>query len=237
MFDQHFTAIFYFFFGLFTCLVVQILLKPKKSDEYMELMPQGSRFYLNIFFLNSKEVKENIVRSKVTKRRPILRALGKRLAVNLISDEKLMEKIGQDLISSIPPRLELLAIQASASVVYIKSAFICIEVDLLSIDLPKLIEENAGLEKSQKIVKLFEWLDIPYAQKTTEISLVKLLASKVKNALPNTIQQKLQDKLIAEVEIVVLEDDEQGAFLCQTIKQLNKIPTSEKSAAVSAVPE
>lgn len=243
---------FYFLFGFFICSSLNTLSKSRVENDSNSgaignlmrgnnelneanegpIQAQPSvRFYLNIFFLNRKEVLENIVRSKVSRKRRLIRALAKRAAVNLVSDEKLLEKIGQDLIQTIPFKLSLIGVRAEASIVYLQSAYICVEVDLMSVDIEKLIEVNANVETAMKAKSFFDYINIPTIKSLAETYLVKLISGKIMSNLPQTVIEKLQDKLVAEVDIVTLDDIEQGPFLIQTIQYLNSIQNSNKTAS------
>lgn len=214
-------------FGIFLTLFAYILLfRAKKSDLYVE---SSTRIYLNIFLRNRKDVLENIVRRKVSKNRRFMRAIAKRLAVNLVTDSKMIEKVGNDLKASIPSRLELAGLRSTANIVYQQSAFICIEINLLSVDLIKSIENNGGKSKAQKLKSFFDAIPIPGALPFIEYLLALKAKGKIIKQLPITIKQKLQDKLVADVDIYALEDDEQGPFLIQTIQQLKASTSKDKN--------
>lgn len=200
-----------------------IISKKNKCEYITESISSNSRFYLNIFFLNRKEVLENIVRKKVSKKRPVLRAFAKRLAVNLVSDQKLVEKVGADLKWSIPEKLELQGIRASSSIAYVQSAFICVEVNILSVDIKKILSQNAGSNKSSSSFLDTLFTIFPSSKTFIETQLVKLVSGKVIKMIPQVVREKLQDKLIAEVEIIALTDNEQGPFLLQTIQNLRGV--------------
>jgi hypothetical protein len=74
------------------------------------------------------------VRSKISTNAPVLRAVMKRLIVNLVNDEKLAGKIGEDLCRSIPFKLSLMGLDAQATIVYQHSAYLCLEVFVKSLD-------------------------------------------------------------------------------------------------------
>lgn len=221
------SSIFYFLYGYCVCLFVSILLDRKKYEsrdagEDDTAVASHPRFYINIFLTNSKEVLENIVRKKVSRKRRVLRALAKRVAVNLISDESLTGKIAEDLISSIPMKLGLIGVRATASLAYQQSAYICIDIELPSVDIVKLIEVNAGPAAAEKLAKMLEYIGIPAVTNMIESFMIKLIYRKIMTNLPQTIQEKLEDKLVAEVDIITLSEEEQGPFLIQTIQQLKE---------------
>jgi len=176
-----------------------------------------------MFFLNKKEIVENIVRSRVSRRTPILRAVAKRLVNNLLSDEKLASRIGDDICKLIIVRLEKLGVKASTRLAYQQSAFLCIEIVVEDIDVMKFLQENISTQKAatnyEKIRKLlpYDW----FHQWLTSL-LINKLCKKLLVQLPETIQEKLQFKLAAEVEIVGCSSNEQGPFLLDTIKLLSE---------------
>jgi hypothetical protein len=223
-----FVECFYFVFGFFFALYIVILWRRRKSEfDYVpptetEAICEHSRFYLNVFFLNRKEVLENIVRQKVSRSRPVIRALAKRLAVNLVSDEKLLERIGNDLKTSIPMRLALQGIIGTSNVVYQQSAFICVEVNITSVNLTKLLGLSDDSEQARKLEDFFDWVNMPQFKSLLESVVVRIASSKVMKQLPQTVKEKLQTKLLAEIEVVTLTDSEQGPFLVQTMQTLDE---------------
>jgi hypothetical protein len=176
-----------------------------------------------MFFLNKKEIVENIVRSRVSRRTPILRAIAKRLVNNLISDEKLVNRIGDDICKLILIRLEKLGVKAVTRLAYQQSAYLCIEIVVEDIDVMKFLQENISTQnaakKYDKIRKLipYDW----FHQWVTSL-LVQKLNKRLLVQLPDIIQEKLQFKLSAEVEIVSCSSNEQGPFLLDTIKLLSE---------------
>jgi predicted RecB family endonuclease len=224
------TIIFYFLFGYVTCLFFSILNKKNKSVYGTEetdypIYGHTPRFYVNIFLTNRKEVIENMVRKNVSRKRPVLRALAKRLAVNLVSDESLAAKVANDLIKTIPSKLSLIGARAVATIAYTQSAYICIEVEIPSVDIIKLIEVNSGSAAAAKLTGILAYIGLPVITNLVESLMARVVCKKVMTQLPQTIQEKLEDKLIAEVDIIALSEEEQGPFLINTIQQLNS--TSE----------
>ena len=215
-----FESISIFLFGFFCSLYVSLLLSSSKDrdDEVNK-----SRIFLNMFFLNKKEIVENIVRSRVSRRTPILRAIAKRLVNNLISDEKLVNRIGDDMCKLILIRLEKLGVKAVTRLAYQQSAYLCIEIVVEDIDVMKFLQENISTQnaakKYDKIRKLipYDW----FHQWVTSL-LIQKLNKRLLVQLPDIIQEKLQFKLSAEVEIVSCSSNEQGPFLLDTIKLLSE---------------
>ena len=218
-----------FIFGGLAVLFVMILMRKKRKEgkDYDEAICEDSRFYLNIFFNNRKEIVENIVRSKVSRNKVLLRAVAKRFAVKLMT-EKLINKVANDLIVTIPKKLELQSIIATASIVHQHSSYLCIEVNIVGVDFLLSIARNGGQEKADKTRRFLESFGFPSIINFINTNLVRLAASKVIKALPTTIVSKLQDKLTADLDVICLNDREQGPFLCQTLQQLKMEDEKEK---------
>lgn len=222
--------LFSFIFGVLVALFVMVLMRRRKSLEkdVDETVCEDSRFYLNIFFLNRKEIVENMVRSKVDRKKVLVRALAKRFAVKVVTDEKLISKVAQDLVVVIPTKLELQGIVSNASVVYQQGSFLCIEVNITAVDFLKITERQGSAEKADKIRQFLTSFGLPNLITFINTQLVRVAAKKVMTSLPSTIISKLQDKLTADLDVVCLNDAEQGPFLCQTLQSLNKEADEEK---------
>ena len=218
-----FESLFIFIFGFCCSLYVCILFS---SSQDRDSEANKSRIFLNIFFLNKKEIVENIVRSRVSRRTPILRAVAKRLVNNLISDQKLAGRIGDDICKLIIIRLEKLGVKALTRIAYQQSAYICIEISVDEIDATKFLQENVSTQNAAKNYEKIKNL-LPYDWFTEWVGsfLINKLNKKLIVQLPETIQEKLQFKLSADVEIVGCSSNEHGPFLTDTIKLL----TEEKS--------
>ena len=219
-----------FMFGVLLTIFISIFIRRKKRDakDYDEAICEDSRFYLNIFFNNRKEIVENIVRSKVSRRKTLLRAVAKRFAVKLVTDEILISTVADDLIVTIPKKLELQSIIATATLVHQHSSFLCIEVNLIGVDFLSSMERNAGKENADKTRRFLESFGFPNIINFINTNLVRIAAGKVIKALPSTLISKLQDKLTADIDVICLNDAEQGPFICQTLQQLKLDDEKEK---------
>ena len=207
---------------------------PRSKDDQSQsdkedTPPAGtSRFWVNIFVLNRREVLENIVRNKISKSKPVRRALAKRLAVNLVSDEKLVGKIGEELSTSISVRLESIGVRSVACIAYQQSAFISVEVILLSIDVRRVLEVRAGELALKKYDNLMQ-RKIPFLGSIIDFLLTSFVFGKVRRQLSLMIKEKLNDKLTAEVEIFTCTEEEQGPFIMSTLSNLNEKDKNEES--------
>lgn len=209
------SKIFYFFFGMFMSAYLYVLFLKKKSSPHHK----HERFYINIFFLDREEFIRNIVRSKVSKSRWLIRALAKRAAVALLTGD-IVEKIGHNLCKSIPERLDVMGVRCTANIGYTQAAFICIEVALVEVDLPKFILYNAGEAASLKIKNMITKMFFPSLEKFVNEFLLAFLKGKLMKQLPVTLMDKLQDKMNAEIELICCTEEEQGPFLVDTIQQI-----------------
>jgi hypothetical protein len=175
---------------------------------------------------------QNIVRSKISRNSPVLRAVTKRLIVGLVNDEKLASKIGADLCSTIPSRLDNMGITAVATVVYQQSSYLCLEVDIASLNVRKFLEKSArGPGALTMYNKICDMLKSEAFENWVERLLTNIVTKKLMTSLPQTIVEKLQLKLTAQVELIACSDAEQGPFLISTMQELN---TSKKMKADKA---
>eukprot|EP00600_Ochromonadales_sp_CCMP1393_P003012 CAMPEP_0174986318 /NCGR_PEP_ID=MMETSP0004_2-20121128/18871_1 /TAXON_ID=420556 /ORGANISM="Ochromonas sp., Strain CCMP1393" /LENGTH=191 /DNA_ID=CAMNT_0016239145 /DNA_START=167 /DNA_END=742 /DNA_ORIENTATION=- len=173
-----------------------------------------------MFFLDRKELLRNIVRSKVPRNRPLIRALSKRAAVTLLS-KQIVEKVASNLCGVIPEVLGRMGIKADVNIIYTKAAFVCLEVSMTQVDIPQLILYNAGEEASLKIKALLEKISFPKLDDIINQFLLGFFVRKLMDRLPTMLKQKLQDKMYADVELVACSEEDLGPFLAQTIYQLN----------------
>lgn len=225
------SKIFYFFFGMCMAAYLYILFLKKRSNNH-----KHERFFINIFFLDREEFIRNIVRSKVSKSRPLIRALAKRAAVALLTNE-IVEKIGQNLCKSIPERLDIMGVRCNVTIGYNQAAFICIDVSLVDVDLPKFILYNAGESASLKVKEMISKMFFPSLASFVNKMLLAFLKGKLMKQLPVTLMDKLQDKMNAEIELICCTEEEQGPFLVDTIQQIKLLATNTSQASVEAEPQ
>ena len=214
------SAVFYYFFG-FVSAVYVVLLWFKIFYKTSEPQSKAVKFYLNMFFLDRKELLRNIVRSKVSRNMPVVRALSKRAAVALLNNT-IVEKVAVNLCKIIPDNLGKMGVRCSVNVIYTKAAFVCIEVAMYKIDIPTLIEYNAGEMAILKIKKLIERVSFPKLNELINQFLLNFFLKKLLEKLPMQLKTKLQDKMYADVELFSCNEDDLGPFLAQTMNQLNR---------------
>jgi hypothetical protein len=237
MFDS-LISVFYFFFGVFATIYFSILFKKKVKQNDLIQKPNGYRIFLNLFFLNGKEVVENLVRSKISKKSPVARALAKRLMVRLVTDERLVGNMGAELSKTIPERLAISGIHTTVNIVYAQSAFVCFEILINKIDIPKTIETSSGVQAGINTKKFLEKYSFKRMDDFLNRILLNIVGSKLMVQLPIMIREKLMDKLQADIVILALNDEEQGPFIIQTINQLNNNTEQlKKSASVEVKPK
>jgi hypothetical protein len=231
-----FSSIFYFIFGFATALYIVILWSKvfgnSKSDD--QTKSTAVKFYLNIFFLDRKELLRNIVRSKISRNLPLLRAAAKRAAVALLNNV-IVEKVAANLCKVIPENLGKMGIRCSVNIIFTKASFLCIEVAMTKVDIPTLIEFNAGETAGQKVRDILERASFPKLNEAINSFLLNFFEKKLMEKLPMQLKQKLQDKMYADLEIVACTEEDLGSFLAQTLYQLNISPGYVGTEPVSTV--
>ena len=213
-------SIFYITFGIFLTLFFQILSKKEKKSQ-----EKSKKLYINIFFFDRREVVRNIIRSKISRNRPFIRALAKRAAVALLANE-IVSRIGNDLASQIPQRFSFIGLNSKACIAYIQTGFLCIELTVESIDLHRFVELNGSKEKADNFMSLLEKYSLPFLTQYFEKFLLNFLVNKISNQLPTNIKDKLMMKMNAEVEVLCCNEKEQGPVLLNVIQQLNAKSTT-----------
>jgi len=218
---SYFASLFYFIFGFASALYVVILwskMYGAKSDEPTNKIPV--KFYLNIFFLDRKELLRNMVRSKVSRNMPLLRAFSKRAAVALLNNV-IVEKVAANLCQVIPQNLGKMGIRCTVTVIYTKGSFLCIEVAMNKVDIPALVEFGAGETAGQKVKDMIERLSFPRLNELINyLMLTYMFKRKLMDKLPTQLKQKLQDKMYADLEIFSCTEEELGPQLAQTLLSL-----------------
>lgn len=201
-----------------------------KSDE---LAPGKTsvKFYLNIFFLDRKELLRNMVRSKVSRNMPVLRALSKRAAVALLNNV-IVEKVAANLCKVIPENLGKMGIRCNVNIIYTKASFLCIEVAMYKVDIPALVEFSAGEVAGQKVKDLIERHSFPKLNEFINyMMLTYMFQRKLMDKLPVQLKQKLQDKMYADLEIFSCTEEELGPSLAQTLFSLQSPQNPQNSSS------
>jgi hypothetical protein len=231
--------LFYFWYGVFATIYFYILFfKKSESSSSSQQNSQNEKsgkqssinygtnkesyvkkIYLNMYFVDRKEVVRNIIRSKVPRSRPIIRALAKRAAVALL-EKGIVERVASMLCQAIPERMEMMGVKANVSLGYTMKAYACIELTMVSLDFHKFLAFNAGKDKATAIMNAFERFSIPAVNNWLQRTLLEFMAGKMKTNLPITMKEKLYGKMNAEVEIIPCSEEEQGPYLVQTIALL-----------------
>lgn len=224
-------ALHYFLFG--ATFVVYLYVLFTKKREKVTTGAANKRVYLNVFFQDPKECIRSIVRSKVPKNYPVIRALAKRAAVVLL-EKGIVERVANNLCSAVPERLGIMGVKCLATVAYSQSAFVCIEVTLLDLDLLQFLCFNAGKETGDKIVGFLEEYGLPAITEYLRTFILNFMANKLLTQLPATMKEKLYSKMNAEVELIACPEEDQGPFLAQTIYQLNLDKPTTKEEPLSS---
>ena len=233
---SYFASTFYYFFGFVSALYVVILwnkVSSSKSEETSIRAPV--KFYLNLFFLDRKELLRNIVRSKVSRSNPVLRALSKRAAVALLNNV-IVDKVAANLCQVIPQNLGKMGIRCKVNVIYTKNSFLCIEVSMHKVDIPALVEFGGGEAAGQKVKDLIERFSFPKLNELINyLMLTYMFQRKLMDKLPVQLKQKLQDKMYADLEIFSCTEEELGPYLAQTLFSM-QTPPKEAPPAIESPP-
>lgn len=229
-----FSGLFYFLFGSVTTVYLTMLFFHKK--EAQKNKDGVKRIYINIFFQDPKECIRNIVRSKVSRSRPLIRALAKRAAVALL-ESGIVDKIAGNLCEAVPARLSIMGIKSTATTAYTQSAFACLEVSLLDVDMYQFLKFNGGLAIAEKYTSFMTSYGFPALQEFVRSFILNFLVGKLLVQLPATMKEKLYVKMSAEVELIACTEEEQGPFLVSTIAQLNESREEKKATEEVSVRE
>ena len=217
--------LFNFFFGVSFCIYFYCLFFKKdyssssSSNSKSSSTAFAKKIYLNVYFVDRKEVIRNIIRSKVPRNRPVIRALAKRAAIALL-EKGIVERVASGLCKAIPERMDIMGVKTNVVIGYTQSAYCCIEVTLVSLDLLKFLTFNAGKDKGPNIVNILDTYSIPAVTEWLKRFILEFMAGKLCQQLPITMKEKLHGKMNAEVEIIACSEEEQGPYLIQTINQI-----------------
>jgi hypothetical protein len=222
-----FSGLFYFLFGCVSAVYLILLFTHKK--EAHKTKDGSKRIYINAFFQDPKECIRNIVRSKVSRNRPVIRALAKRAAVALL-ENGIVDKIASNLCEAVPDRLGIMGVKALATTAYTQSAYACLEVTLVDVDMFQFLKFNAGLPVAEKYVAFMESYGFPALTEFVRSLVLNFLVGKLLVQLPAIMKEKLYLKMSAEVEFIACTEEEQGPFLVSTIQQLKESGDEKKTA-------
>lgn len=234
------SSLFYFFFGTSAALYFLILFTSKKKSVFAgpvkpyvpsvlapkEQGPQPfKRLYLNVYFLDRKEMIYNIIRSKVPRSRPLIRAMAKRAAVALL-ESGIVEKVGQVLCQTVPDKLAPMGVTNTCSIAYTKKAFLCLELCLISMNVQKTIAYGSSEERAATIKQFLDRYSLPAINDYISKMFLGLVADRLVTLLPAQVKEKMFNKMGAELEIIICSEEEQGPFILQTIQQMENTESS-----------
>lgn len=192
------------------------------------------KLFFNIFFMDRKEVIRNIVRSKVPRSRPLVRALSKRAAV-VVLENSIVQRVGENLCSGIIEKLTLLGLKVTPVICYTQYAYLCIEVNIENFDFETFFVFKLGEEKGKKIANFINnYIKpiVPFYEYLKKL-LINILCTVLITKLPTSIKQKLFNSLAAEVEIIPCREEDQGVFLTSTIMNLNNSAKNNSNTSSS----
>lgn len=179
-----------------------------------------AKFYLNIFFLDRRELVRNIIRSKVSRNRPVIRALAKRAAVALLKDG-ISEKVGSVLCEMLPNNVRPMGIESNASVVYRHKSYLCLEVKLTNVDIPTLAAFNGGATAGDAARNIMRRFSCPMLDAFAASWLLQIFRTKLIAKMGPEVKFKLFAKMNAEVEAIACSEEELGPLLISIIHQLD----------------
>lgn len=117
------------------------------------------------------------------------------------------------------------------SIAYQQSSYLCIEVLIGPLTIQNYLLSNKHLQQSSitynKILDHISWSG--FDQLFNEL-FTRYVITKLSTQLPDLITHKLQWKLSAKIEMVVCKEEEQGEFLIQTIRELNRQSQTQASS-------
>jgi hypothetical protein len=227
-----FEAWYYFLFGLSLSLYFVVLcLKKEQSSTTGKDLPM-KRIYLNLFFIDRTEFIHNIIRTKVPKSRPLVRALAKRAAAALLKDG-IVPKVSQALCKTIQGQMEKMGLKCTVNLVYTQAAFAAIEISVQSLDLHQFFLFGAGSHKASSLTNILDRFCFPAMIDFFRRYFLGIVVGKLLVQLPNTIKEKLYNKMNTAIEVVACSEEDQGPFFVQMISQLNEGKEVSKEAAVN----
>lgn len=215
-----FSNLYYFFFGITTTLFCYLFFikETSKSNNNINAVT-SAKFYINVFFLDRRELVRNIIRSKVSKNRPVIRALAKRAAVALLKDG-ISEKVGAVLCDLLPNNLKAMGVEVAVNIVYKHKSFLCLEVSLNNVDLTTFFSYSSGMEVSNKITNLLYKFSFPILDKYIISLLLQEVKKKLIAKMGPEVKFKLYAKMNADVEAITCTEEELGPLLINIIQQL-----------------
>ena len=164
-----------------------------------------------------------------------MRAVAKRAIVNLLNDDFLAKRIATDLVLGTPPKLAAQGIYATCSLAYQESSYICLEVIIGPTTLRGFLEGNAHLADAAVKYKAFmakmTWCGL---EEVLDTVFTWYIGTKMLTKIPSLIIDKLEKKLTAKIEMIVLREEEQGPFLISTIQALKDAAATSADAAATA---
>ena len=160
------------------------------------------------------------MRSRVPRSRQLLRAVSKRVIVNMLNDDFLVKKIGTDLVTSIPVKLARRGIISTVTVAYQQSAYICLEVNIGPISARRFFEVNESpiSSKYNRFMDALAWTSL---ESIINRLFTNIIGKRMFLSIPKMTVDKLELKLYAKTEMFACLPEEQGPFMIQTIRELN----------------
>ena len=116
-------------------------------------------------------------------------------------------------------KLESMGLNSEITKVYQKGAFFVVRLNLISIDLQKLIIVKAGEKKASTFNEITKILGGKWVHDSMSSSMLPLIANKMQDILPERFSEKLSERGI-KADITVTTNDSQCDFFYDAISTL-----------------
>lgn len=209
---SYFGGFYYFSFGALIAYYLKVLFTPFEKDGKKE---NTTKIYLNLYFTSPKEIVQNIARSKFSAKRPLIRAMAKRL-LTFALEASIAKKITSGIAEKTPEKLLLIGVVLETSVVLTGQQYSVVELHFKAIDYKRFFRNAPPMYNIFKYLVLFPALE-SYISGLLLVFVSKLMLEK----LPLQISEKMRNNLDAEVTAVACTESELGSILVPTLMELN----------------
>jgi hypothetical protein len=212
-------GVFWFLFGC--ALTLYFILLMRKRNKVISAEKESKsivKFYMNLFILNKEEAVQNIIKQKVANK--YVAGVVGALASNILSDDKIAERIGSKISELVPIKLAEFGVKSVVEMAYQRGAFLCIKVDILTADARKVIEKKGGKAQLEKFNFFMDLVGIPQLNETIDDSLATVIGEKMQSNLPKALKERMQEKAGMDVKVICCSEAEQSEFLLGTLKEL-----------------
>jgi hypothetical protein len=213
---------FYFVFGLVVAYYLKVLFAPTEKDGKKD---NTIKIYMNLYFSSPKDIVENIARSKFSSKRPVIRALAKRLLTYALEDS-IAKRITTSICEGIPEKVGLIGIVCVPSIVLTRQQYSCVELHLKKIDYKRFFRNSIPLYNLFQYLAFFPDLEFYIGG-----ILLGIVSKKLLDTLPTQISEKMRNNLDAEVTTLCCNESELGSILVSTLMELDASSCYSSTAA------